>query len=214
VQGFQTIPVANLQLALYTLTVRAPGGFGAPVPGLSFTFPISPQNVRKEAQAATAIFDTAGYAYQNGVNRSADEYGIAPPVYTLRGTTGWKLHSQDGYQWTGRESCLQLQSILQQYAQLNTAQQQNQQPDLYTLELYDYFMEEFWQVVPVGAIGIEQSADRPLMSFYTFRLAAVASVSDPVPPNLDAVAAILAASAPAGIGGFLPVVNTLLGAYS
>lgn len=169
-QSFSTIPLSNFNTALYELAIRAPGQAQALVS--SYIFPISPSAIQKEVVAMTNIFDVRGSAVQNGVQRIADTYGNAPPIFVIRGTTGWQFHSTDGFAFTGLDSVIAVENLLQQFAQLNQVQAQANQP-LYTLEFYDYFKGEFWQVVPMGPQGISQSNRRPLLFDYVFRFAAI-----------------------------------------
>lgn len=176
-QNFSTIPLSNFNTALYELAIRAPGSSQALIS--AYTFPISPSAVQKEVVAMTNIFDVRGSAAQNGVQRIADTYGDAPPIFVIRGTTGWQYHSTDGFAFTGLDSIIAVENLLQQFAQLNQVQAQVNQP-LYTLEFYDYFKGEFWQVVPMGPQGISQSNRRPLLFDYVFRFAAIRSLDSVV----------------------------------
>lgn len=177
-QSFRTIPVANTQLALYTLVIRSPGGYGL-VAG--YTFPISPANIRKEFNDLTNFYDVAGNPYMLGVNRIVDIYGQSPVTYTIEGTTGWKLHSSDGFGLTGLQSIQALESTIAQFVELNqTIISGGQQSNLYTLEFYDYFRNDYWQVVPCGPQMIRQSRARPLFVDYMFRLVGVQDLSSPI----------------------------------
>ena len=197
-QRFSTLPVsiAGNGVALYALSIRSPGGALSLVPGFFYIFPMSPQGVRKETPSLNAIYDVQGSPNVAGVTRLVDMWGEAPPMYMLRGTTGWKRHSTDGFALTGKASLVAIQALLTQFASLNQQQMQQQATDFYTLEFYDYWTNEFWQVVPVGPQGIDQSADRPIMGFYTFRLAAVQPVSAPLNPlAVDLIVSLLSAGA-------------------
>ena len=197
-QSFSTLPVsiAGNGVALYALSIRSPGNASAPVPGFTYLFPMSPQGVRKETPALNAIYDVQGPPNTGGVTRMVDMWGQAPPMYVLRGTTGWKRHSTDGFALSGKASLVAIQTLLSQFAMLNQQQMQQQATTFYTLELYDYWTNEFWQVVPVGPQGIEQGADRPIMGFYTFRFAAIQPVNSPIPPlAVDALVSLLSLGA-------------------
>jgi hypothetical protein len=150
---------------------------------MTYIFPLSPTDIQKSVPTPNAIYDTQGTSGQNGIAREADVNGQSLPVYTIRGTTGWKYHLTDAYQWTGMDSITQLENILTQYAQLNQQQQEAGSSDLYTLEFYDYFRQEFWQVVPIGQQGIRQTADAPLFAYYSLTLAATQAVSAAIPPS-------------------------------
>jgi hypothetical protein len=99
-------------------------------------------------------------------------------LYTIEGTTGWKRHSTDGYSLTGLASIQALETTLAQFASLNAevvAGQSGQ--NLYTLEFYDYFRHDYWQVVPCGPQIIRQSRSRPLFVDYLIRLCGVQNLS-------------------------------------
>lgn len=178
-QYFYTKGAASTGLALYELSIRSPNGSLSLLPGHNFVFPLTPQSVRKTSAPLTAIYDVQGSAKQYGVQRKVDEFGLAPPFFTITGTTGWQFHSADGFLWTGQGSCTRLQNLIATYIALNQSIIQNQSGDPYTLEFYDFFRNEFWVVVPRGPVRIEQSADRPVLSNYVLDLAAVKSVSYP-----------------------------------
>lgn len=178
-QYFYTKGATNTSVALYQLSIRKPNGSLSILPGYNFVFPLSPQLVRKTASPLTAIYDVQGTSKNLGVQRKVDEFGLAPPFFTIVGTTGWQFHSADGFLWTGQGACTRLQNLIDTYISLNQTIIQNQSGDPYTLEFYDFFRNEFWVVVPRGPIRIEQSADRPILSNYVLDLAAVKSVSYP-----------------------------------
>lgn len=187
-QSFQTIPVRNTRLALYTLSIRTAG---SPfVPYASYTFPISPAAIAKEYTSLTNIYDVQGSPSQSGVKRIADIYGNSPVTFVIEGTTGWKMHATDAYAWTGLESIKYLQQMLQTYAELNQTQSNNNQP-LYTLEFYDYFTGDFWQVEPVGRQEIRQSRDRPQLVNYSFRLAGISNLNNPLQDLIDTFSQVI-----------------------
>lgn len=175
---FRTVQVPPIKPALYTLSIRYPGNAAAPYS--VYTFPMSPASVRKTYTAMSAMYDTAGNPGQLGVQREIDIYGNSPVVYSLEGTTGWQRHSNDAYLWTGQQSIQNLQYLLNLYAQVNQEQMQSGISTLYTLEFYDYFNSEFWQVEPIGPQGIFQDAGEPLWQRYRFVLAGVKRVDAPI----------------------------------
>jgi len=183
--SYNTKSVANLRLPFYTLSIRAPGGSLLPVQ--SYTFPLPPQQYKKEAAPLNTVYDTQGSPAQAGVQRSVDQFGQALPYLSISGTTGWKLHSADGYIFSGTDSVIRIQEILNRFAVLNQGKQQAQQSDLYVLEFYDFFMNDFFQVVPIGAIGIQQSAQQPLNAYYQFRFAVTANIAFGIEQLADAV---------------------------
>jgi hypothetical protein len=177
-QSFSTRPVLNTRLALYALSIRSPGGAAYQ----TYTFPISPASLVKEYSALTNSFDVAGTPQQNGVQRTIDTYGITPVSYHLDGTTGWQQHSTDGFVATGIESILQLEQMLALYAQLNATAVAGNQP-LYTLEFFDYFLNDFWQIEPMGRQEFRQSRERPLVVNYSLHWQGVRDLSAPAGPS-------------------------------
>lgn len=212
-QSFTTVPVPNRRKAIYSLSIRAPGQAKSAV--MSYTFPITPSSIGKEYTALTNTYNVAGSPRQKGVSRNADEYGNTPPTYLIDGTTGWQLHSADGYGLTGIQSIAQIQELLGLYEQLNQGQAANGISDLYTLEFYDYFADEYWQVVPVGRQGISQDANKPLYFRYSFRWDAIKAVSDPPPPKTaDPILAAFQIAAPTALSTLAISVAIPLAQYS
>lgn len=205
--GYRTIDVPNIQLALYQLSIRDPGQSYSDL--ATYTFPLTPTSIRTEPNSLSTFADTQGPPMQLGVSRIVDTYGLSPPLFTIEGTTGWDLHSADGFTLTGWQSIQQLGAFLAQYAQLNQIQRQAGNPQLYALEFYDYFLEQFWQIEPVGPQILRQSADRPRLIYYRFRWAAIKPVRFPALGAPDPLMASLTISVPsavsvtsAGIGVF------------
>ena len=87
---------------------------------------------------------------QFGVARIIDQYGMSPLTFVIEGTTGWQKHLTDGFQYTGLQAIRRIQTILEFFAYLNAGQAQAQKTDFYTMEFYDYFTREFYEVVPIG----------------------------------------------------------------
>lgn len=210
-QSFSTIPVPNKRYALYTLSIRTPGQ--AKSLYASFTFPISPAAITKEYSALSAFYDTQGTPGQNGVARSVDSYGNTPPIFTIEGTTGWQYHATDGSALTGVQSAAKLQSFLNLYAQLNQAQQQANVPYLYTLEYYDYFANEYWQIEPFGRQGVSQNAQQPLLYRYQFRWAAVASLAAPIAQPVDLIQSAFQTAATQAGAALAQFGNNLVNGY-
>ena len=150
----------------------------------SFTFPVSPMNLNKAFVDLNTVYTVKGptNSTQINVQRIIDEYGITPVIYTVSGTTGWKYHSNDGYSLTGLQAFHALEIILQQYEQFRQlyiktnykAQNLN-----VILELYDYFNNEFWEIVPVGAQEFSMNASQPLLSFYNLKFIGIKSLKSP-----------------------------------
>lgn len=215
-QSFSTIPVgAGLNgVAVYALSIRAPGMASLPVPGGFIIFPLSPQQIHKEPTQLTTIYDLQGPASNYGVNRQADLWGQAPPTYVIRGTTGWKRKSTDGFINSGKSAIVAIQKLMSLYAQLNQQLLAQQATDFYTMEFYDYWMNDFWQVEPFGAQPIDQSADKPIISYYTLHLACIKAVAAPIPPLLvDAVVSALSAGAEIAVSTLTSTMATTTSRY-
>jgi hypothetical protein len=212
-QNFSTVKVPNLRLALYTLSIRSPG-FSL-LSFFTYTFPISPSAINKSFAAMSSIYDTAGPASTKGVTRSIDSYGASPVSYTIEGTTGWDRHQTDGYIFTGLQSIQQIQYLLSLYAALNQQQKAANNPSLYTLEFYDYFNQEYWQVEPVGEQEIRQSERAPTLQYYRFRLAGIQQVSAPLISDIfaDQVQQLFIAGASAAARGVQSAISNILGIY-
>jgi hypothetical protein len=212
-QSFSTVKVPNTQLALYTLSIRSPGY--SLLSFFTYTFPISPGSLRKAPTAMSALYDTSGPVLTNGVTRNIDSFGLAPPIYTLEGTTGWDRHATDGLIFTGLQSIQQLQYLISLYAQLNQQQKQANNPSLYTLEFYDYFNQEFWQVEPIGEMEIRQSERAPTLQYYRLRFAAVQQVSAPLISDVfaDPILQLFAAASSAAASAVQTGISNILGLY-
>ena len=172
---FQTLPTSISRTPLYTLALVSPGQ-GSAIIG-SYTFPLGPQDIHKEPLSMDVVSYVQGQPSMLGIQPMLDLWGQTPPVYVIRGTTGSKYHSADGFSWDGLQSIQALQALVAQYHQLNAAQVQANSSQLYSLEFYDYFMGEYWIVTPVGPQPIDQSASAPIIGYYTLRLVALGPVS-------------------------------------
>ena len=183
---FRTHTAAATQPCSYQLSIRAPGQVVAEI--ATYTFPLSPAALRTVRSGMSTYNDTQGTANSQGVTRVVDRYGLSPPMFSIQGTTGWDYHLSDGYILTGLQSLQLLAQFLARYATLNELQRAAGNPDLYTLEFYDYFLTQFWQIEPVGPQGLRQSADRPLLTYYEFNWIGVAPIGLPVIGEIDAIA--------------------------
>lgn len=212
-QNFSTTKVPNLRLALYTLAIRSPGF--ALTSFFTYTFPLSPSSVRKSIPPMSAIYDTAGPAQTTGVTRNIDDFGVAPVMYLIEGTTGWDRHQTDGMIFTGLQSVQQLQLLIRTFAALNQQQKLANNPSLYVLEFYDYFNEEYWQVQPIGEFEISQSERAPLLQYYRLRLAGIQQVSAPLISDIfaDQVQQLFIAGASAAAGAVTSTINSVLLSY-
>ena len=206
---FRTIPapMGNIPCK-YQLSIRAPGQQFSEFS--TYTFPISPGQLSMGRSSLSSFFDTQGPSSSQGVTRVVDTYGLAPPVYTIEGTTGYDRHLSDGYVLTGLQSMQLLAQFLAQYATLNKQQQEAGYSDTYSLEFYDYFMDQFWVVEPVGPQVFRMGGDRPTLVYYRFRWVAVCPAGVPKAGVIDALAETLlppiaqaVVNAASTLGGFL-----------
>lgn len=211
-QLYRTIDVQNgTGIVLYQLSIRDPGNAFADL--ATYTFPLSPSSLRSEPNSLSTYSDTQGLPLQSGVARVVDTYGTAPPIFTVEGTTGWNRHSTDGYVLSGLQSMLLLRNFIDSYVQLNQQQRQAGNPNLFALEFYDYFTSNFWQVEPIGPMIIRQSSDRPQLSFYRFRLAAICPLRLTAINVADAMLHLLDVPVLQAIGSALQSANTMLFVY-
>ncbi|MDA8120108.1 MAG: hypothetical protein M0Z85_08745 [Gammaproteobacteria bacterium] len=191
-QTFRTEPVPNMRSSLYRLTIRLPRQYVSAAAqaqsGITATylFPLSPENLQRTHTGMGAFYDTQGPVKTNGVTRIVDQYGMAPVIFEIKGTTGWQKHSTDGYRYTGLQSIEAVAGLLNTYMGLNAELAQEQRSDLCTLEFYDYFMEDFWEVVPLGPQRLWLDKQRPILTNYHFRLIGVRSLAAPVTPKSTA----------------------------
>jgi len=182
-QTFRTMDVPTPGLALYTLALYKPGSWFS---FMTYTFPLSPQSLRREFTSMSTVYDVQGPVLEGGVTRVVDMYGISPMTFVIGGTTGQKRHSADGYLFTGRQSIDQVLELFGLFASLNQAQMARDSDKLYKMEFYDYYTQSFWEVVPVGPQGITQGIQAPTLQFYQFRLAGIRPVSAPIVSDLFA----------------------------
>lgn len=192
---FRPIPVPTDLPVLYQLSIRAPGA--ATSEFATYTFPLSPSMVRYAPSSLSAFRDTQGPPSTQGVTRVLDRYGQSPPMVSIEGTTGWDRHSLDGYLLTGLQSSQLLVAFLAQYQKLNAVQVQSGNAQLYSLEWFDYFRNQFWIVEPIGPQTTWQDANRPLLVNYRLLFAAAAPVGtvDVLLHGVDALANVLATPA-------------------
>jgi hypothetical protein len=182
-QTFQNIPLPNTKLALYRLSIRAPGGSQQATQ--DYTFPLSPQSINQEFDAKSNVYDVAGSSSTAGVTRVADLYGNSAVTYVIEGTTGWQQHSTDNYQYTGMQSIAAIVALINSFAAQNAQQLQNNSSDVYTMEFYDYFSDQYWQVIPIGKQVVKQDAQRPLLFYYSFRFAGIMNLNSPQTQTTD-----------------------------
>jgi len=154
---------------------------------LKFVFPISPTGLKKMVDHLNTAYLVAGSAqnFNNpGVSREMDMFGQTPPSWIIEGTTGWKYHSNDGGTIEGIQAFHNLQYILTQYNYFVQIQARLQNKIQYHLELYDYFNQDYWVVVPSGQQVFDMNANRPLVGNYRLSLLGIRPVKSPPKPLL------------------------------
>ncbi len=185
-QQFSAKAVTNTQMAVYALVIRKPTPPHARV--ATYYFPLSHRELRREQAAMSSFYDVQGGTLTStpGVQRVVDQYGLSPVIFSIEGTTGWQYHSADGYNDTGLVSIQKLQDIFIEYTSLNQEQMEMQAANLFLLEFYDYFRQEYWEIVPIGPQEIHQNAQRPILVDYRFKWAGIREVGAPTPPAVSA----------------------------
>jgi len=158
--------------------------------------------------------NVSGPASSAVVSRLSDVYGLTPPTYTIEGTTGWDYHDSDGGILTGMQSMQLLQQFLSQYAQLNQTQRRAGNPQFYTLEFYDFFSDQFWQVEPVGPQAFRQSEQRPTLTYYRFHWEAIQPAGIPAVGLADALAQLIATPAQTAIANAALTMEAVAFAYT
>jgi hypothetical protein len=212
-QSFRTLQGPTASPALYQLAIVGPD-----TPSVfaisTYTFPLSPQQLRYTRSSMSNFYDVQGTPQQLGVKRNIDSFGLTPPLILAEGTTGWDYHATDGYIINGLQSMQLLREFLDTYAQLNQSQIAAGNTKLYQLEFYDFFSSEFWVVEPVGPQMYRQSADRTVLTYFRFQWAAVRAVSAPLLGGLDAIGALFGTPAQAAALTAASTAAALLTAYS
>jgi len=183
--GSRRTHTAQTPPGLYALALRMPMPPYLPI--AIYTFPLSPSQITREVVGMGNYYDVLGSPQNFGVNRIADMYGQSPPIYTIAGTTGVKYHSADNFLWSGLESIELLMALISQYFSLNASQAQSNSRYNYVLEFYDYYMGQFWQVVPFGPQRIMQSSNKPQLVFYQIRLVATLSLEQAALSLIDSI---------------------------
>ena len=210
-QTIRNTPASLQTPALYQVSIRAPGYSAQEV--ATYTFPIPPASVRYDFSGASSYIDTQGTPAQHGIARVIDRYGQTPPTIMIEGTTGWDYHASDGGVLTGMQSIQLFQAVFAQYATLNDTQRANGVASYYALEFYDYFYGQFWVVEPIGVQQIRQAADRPLLTYYRFRLVAQRAVSAPPVALPDPLLTLFSTPSQVAAVATATAVNALLSNY-
>lgn len=181
-QYFFTVPFANNQLTLFELVILDPNTF-QPI-GEPYIFPLSPASINIQYTSMNNYFDVRGTAAQFGVQRIVDQYGIAPPVLTVNGTTGFQFHSLDGYKWSGRNSIQRLLQIINNFTQL-VQQAITASQALPQLIWSDTYNQQIYSIVPYGPQGFSMDNSRPLYNNYALQFVIIGTnlVSPSPPPD-------------------------------
>jgi hypothetical protein len=209
-QQFRTYPIPNYNLALYQLQIRDSSGALQD----SYIFPLSPESYRKEYSGLTNYYDVQGDNSNAGVLRVIDSYGLTPPTIILEGTTGWKLHQSDGYQYTGLQSISRIEAFLVSYINKNQTQIAAGNQNLFELWFFDFFRNEYWIVEPIGPQGIRQSSARPLYVSFSFRFVSRGAVPSSQIALPDNILQLLSASSTTGAQNFQSFASSFTTAYS
>jgi hypothetical protein len=178
----------------------------------TYLFPISPQNIGRSSVSMATVYDTQGTTKENGVHRVIDEYGQAPPTWTLRGTTGYQYHNTDNYQYTGWQSLETIRTLIESFAALNSSQSEYGFP-LYTMELSNYYDNEFWEVVPVGPQNITREANRPIWGYYDFTFVGIKPIQSPESTATDPVLSALSLSFNTVLQGAITFASSIAQSY-
>ena len=176
---------ATTPAGLYGMALRAPTPPYLPL--FFYVFPLGPGEIERRVMGMGNYYDVQGPVQKFGVNRIVDLYGQSPPVYRIFGTTGVKYHSADHYLFTGLQSIIILSDLISQYFALNAQQAQNGNPNLYLLEFYDYYMAQFWRVVPLGPQRLLQRERQAQLVYYDLRLVATESLYEPLGSVVDSL---------------------------
>jgi hypothetical protein len=210
-QIFRTLPGGAPGAAVYQLSIRSPGQQFAELS--TYTFPLSPSSVKYAVNALSTYNETQGSPQNQGVTRVIDTYGLSPPIIDIEGTTGYDRHTADGYILTGIESITLLRKFLSTYALLNQQQQAAGNPQMYSLEFYDFYSSSFYQIEPVGPQIFRQTNDRPLLMYYRFHWAAVAPVSAPILELLDILLQTFETPAEQAVTNAIQTIGAIATAY-
>ncbi|MHB1952941.1 MAG: hypothetical protein ACYCOU_04260 [Sulfobacillus sp.] len=175
-QNYQTKDVVNTKTALYSLTIR---GAAPSYPNIMrYIFPISPSEMHQSYTEMSSVYDVSGDSNNFGVSRIVDQYGTSPITFTIEGTTGWKYHSADGFNLTGAQSAATIRKLFTLFSK-NNVHRMNSGLDPYTMEFYDYFQGQFWEVAPIGEVTLRQTSAKPLLFYYHIKLAGIRSLNGP-----------------------------------
>lgn len=174
-----------------------------------YVFPISPAQLRKNVASMTQIYDVQNIDRNRKIQRYVDLYGMAPPIWNIEGTQGQAYHSTDGFQYTGLQSYQAMQQLFSQYASAMTI---GQNPP--TIEFYDHYSGDFWEVVPWQVQIFGFSVDRPTFPTYHLVLAGVNDLSGQITSSSsDAISSSLSQS-PAQAGASQQgTVNNIMSEY-
>lgn len=195
---FPTQMVANTRTTQYSLIfITGPN----PKDATTYNFPITPQQYSMQRRSLAMPYDTPGSSQNLNVNRIVDVYGLTPITFKIQGTTGFNKHAVDGFLYSGIESLRLLQKLLEIYFEFA---QTFPKPTV-SLQFLDFYYQEFWNVVPVGPLVINQSKEKPQLMFYDLTLAGTTRVSSPAGTKTNKLGVIN----PAASNNFTSLGNTV-----
>ncbi len=178
IQRYRNVPVINRISNLFSLRLLQKNKISnTQVPVTQYFFPISPTGLTKTVPVLNEPYAIRGSHTTGGVQYDVDIYGQSPPIFSINGTTGWQYHSTDGNKYTGLASFHQLQKFFQEYHFLVL---QASSQIRYTIEFYDYFNNEFWEVIPIDKLIFQFTEAEPLFGKYGITLLATKEVKTPI----------------------------------
>lgn len=209
---FRTQPASTPE-GIYGIALRAPTPPYIPV--FLYVFGLGPQQIERGVMGLGNFYDVQGQPSNFGVNRIPDIYGQSPPIYRVAGTTGVKYHSRDQFLFSGLQSVIILSSVISQYYALNAQQAANGNSNLYGMEFYDFYLSQFWQVVPLGPQRLLQDVRRgPQLVYYDITLVGVASLEQPIGPAVDNLFSNLASNVQAALTSSQATTDSLTQNYA
>lgn len=169
------VNVPNTDSATYMLTIEAETQ-KSNGPHLQYIFPISPSQITSNQHSYNTYYDIPSSVNKGGVHRLIDEYGIAPPVFTIQGTTGWNKLPSSHYTIGGLQAFRDLEDFIKTYNSLNIVANRTQIPG-FKLAFLDFWYHDYWYVTPMGPIRRRQSERQPLLVNYELDFAAYEAIN-------------------------------------
>jgi len=170
-QVLKHVPISRA--ATYMLTIEPQGGTSA---HFKYVFPMSPQQLNVDRRSYNTYYDVSGRNSDLGVQREMDEYGTAPPIFTVTGTTGWNALPNTGFKIGGLQAFKDLNTFLDLYTNLNMTAVKTGGVT-YKLAFLDFWYNEYWYVSTVGDIKRTQNANQPSILNYQMTFVGYAPVN-------------------------------------